>query len=499
MTWETAIYVIGCDVGTQSTKALLLGREGRVVARASSGYSTSHPHPGWAEQLPADWRRAVTACVRSLLSQAGGARPDAVRALGVAAQVDGIVAVGADEEPVAPAPIWMDRRATLEARRLGEQIGPGEIRSITGLNVDASHGAPKIAWLREHAAGAVAAYFVPGSYLVNWLTGERAIDHANASCLLLYDVTRRTWSRPLLEAAELDPAALDRIADATDVVGMVRPAVAEELGVSQACRVVVGTGDEHAACVAAGVLRPGIVGDIVGTAEPVAVAAERPVVDPLGLLETHGHVPADRWLIENPGFVSAGSVRWLAQAVLGCGEEEIEALAAATPAGADGVLFLPELGGATTPRWNDEARGAFTGLALGHGRGHLARAVLEGCAYAFRDVVDRLDALDLGGDVVRVVGGGARNRTWLQAKADVTGRRLECLTEPEASALGAALTAAVGVGWWDNLDEASAATIRLDPIALEPNPATRSVYADAYARYLTTFDALEPEPGRAGS
>lgn len=465
-----------------------------MLARAASAYGTIYPQPGWAEQDPRDWDRALAAVVREVIDMAAVA-PREVVTLGVAAQVDGIVAVDAGGEPLAPAPIWMDRRAIAEARELAERMDAGTIRSITGLNVDASHGAPKAAWLRRSTRQPISAYLVPAAYIVARLTGERVVDHANASCLLLYDIAAREWSPVLLQAAQLDPSALGEIRAATDIAGTLRPEAAAALGLETGCRVAVGTGDEHAACVAAGVLRPGIVGDIAGTAEPVAAASGEAIIDPEGLVETHAHVPADRWLVENPGFVSAGSIRWLAESVLGCSQEEVAALAAGAPAGSEGVLFVPALGGSVTPRWNEDARASFSGLTIGQDRRHLARAVIEGCAFALRDIVDRLTALGLAGDTIRVVGGGARSRLALQIKADVTGSRIEVLDEPEATAFGAALIAATAAGWFADLDEAAAATLRLAGDPILPEPRSRLVYEDAYRRYRATYDALEPTFG----
>lgn len=462
-----------------------------MVARAASRYETSHPQPGWAEQDPRDWDLALATAVRGVI-QTAGVSPHDVVALAIAAQVDGIVAVDASGEALAPAPIWMDRRAIAETKALGERVDAATIWAICGLNLDPSHGAPKAAWLRTSVKVPVAAYLVPAAYIVGRLTGVRAIDHANASCLLLYDITARAWSPLLLETAGLQASELGEIHAATDVVAKLRPAAADSLGLAPTCRVAVGTGDEHAACVAAGVLRPGIVCDIAGTAEPVAATSATPALDPDHLVETHAHVPADRWLVENPGFVSAGSTRWLAESVLGIGQDQLAALAAEAPAGSDGVLFMPSLGGSMTPRWNERARASFSGLTVGHDRRHLARAVTEGCAFALRDIVDRLDDLGLAGDAIRVVGGTARSKLALQVKADVTGRRIEVLEEPEAAALGAALIAATAVGWFTDLDEAAAATLRLAGDPVLPDPSTRPVYEEAYGRYRATYDALEP-------
>jgi xylulokinase len=463
---------------------------GTVVGRAGVPHDTSYPHPGWAEQAPDAWMRGLREAVR-LVVRSSGVPAASVVALGIAAQVDGIVALDDGGRPLGPAPIWMDRRATDETERLLRALPATDIRAMTGLNPDASHGAPKVAWLRSHVDGA-ATYLVPAAYAVWVLTAERVQDPANASCMLLWDVRAGAWSDPLMRVFDLGPEQLAAVRDATDVAGTLRPAEAEALGLSERCRVVVGTGDEHAACLAAGVLAPGIIADVTGTAEPVAAASLEPITDEEGLLETHAHAAPGRWLIENPGFVSGGSVLWLAEHVLGCERDEVDVLAAGAPAGSDGALFLPALGGSLAPRWNEHARGVFSGLALSHDRHHLARAVLEGCAYALRDIVDRLAELGLGGDTMRVVGGGARSRTWLQIKADVTGLAIDVLAEPEATALGAAMLAGVGAGWYRDVDEAVVATLRLAERGIQPDPANREVYREAYGSYRTLFDAVEP-------
>lgn len=488
------MYAIGCDVGSQSLKGILLDPSGAVIGQASASYGVDYPHPGWAQQDVQDWRTALGTVVRGLLEAANVAPAD-VTTLGLASQVDGLVAVDADGEALHPAIIWLDRRATAQADAI-DGIDPAGIRRITGLNLDASHVAPKILWLREihpdvfeRAAGLL----LPGSALIAWLTGERVLDHANASSTLLYDVTRCTWSTRMLDATSLDPERLGRIEAASMLVGGLRPTPAAEIGLTPATRVVVGTGDEHGASLGAGGIRPGIVVDITGTAEPVAAAATEPVIDETGLLETHGHADPRVWLVENPGFVSGGSVRWFQDLFGGASLADLEReTASTTTPGADGVTFLPTLSGSTAPRWNDLARGVVAGLSLNHGRADLYRALLEGCTFALRDIVDRLDGMGLGADEIRVVGGGARSPLWLQMKADVTGRTVRVLTTDESTALGAAMLAGVGAGTFADLDEAVDRLTSLTPVAYEPDPATSRAYEDAYGRYRTLFDAVEP-------
>ncbi|HEX7222440.1 MAG TPA: FGGY family carbohydrate kinase [Candidatus Limnocylindrales bacterium] len=495
------MYAIGCDVGSQSLKGVLIAPDGSVAALAAASYPVDYPRDVWAEQDPRRWEAALADVVARLVAEGGIAAAD-VGAIGLATQVDGVVAVDADDEPLRPAIIWMDRRAARQADALRATVDDAELRAITGLNLDAYHCAPKIAWIRDEEpaiAARAAAYLLPGSYLVARLTGERVVDHANASSTMLYDVTTRDWSPRLLAATGLSAGLLGRVAAAADIAGPLTSAAAQRLGLSESCLVVVGTGDEHGAALGAGVIRPGIICDIVGTAEPVGVAALEPLVDETGLVETHGHADARAWFIENPGFVSGGSVRWFLDA-FGGDEGRLNEEAGRVAVGSDGLTFVPALAGSTTPRWDEYARGSFTGMSLGTGWGALGRALLEGCTFGFRDIVERLDAMGLGADEIRVVGGGAKSETWLQMKADATGRVVRVLDAPEATALGAAYLSATAAGIFAGLDEAVAALTALDPVAYEPDPANRAAYDDAHGRYLRVFAALEPlELGRAST
>jgi xylulokinase len=255
--------------------------------------------------------------------------------------------------------------------------------------------------------------------------------------------------------------------------------------------VVVGTGDEHAACIGAGAIVPGLVADVSGTAEPVAVTALSPVFDAECVVETHAHAITGLLLVENPGFVSGGCTLWCAEAILGTDQAGLFELAARAPAGAGGVLFVPALSGATVPRWNDRMRGVFAGLAMNHDRSHLARSVIEGCTFALADVIGRLDALGLAGPEIRVVGGGGRSELWLQIKADVTGRTVRQVLAPEPTALGAAVLAGLAAGVFTEAADAVARTVTLAPRAYEPDVRTTAVYQERYAQYRALYDGAE--------
>jgi xylulokinase len=485
-------YVIGIDVGSQSVKATLVDAAGTTLAASTAPCHTTYPGSGLAEQDPAGWERAIARCVRDL-RHCTGIAAGAVTMLALACQVDGLVALDHRLRPLRPAIIWLDRRAVRQTSELRDALGDEFLAGRTGLNPDASHTAPKAMWLRDEEPEVYdrARWLAPvAGHLTGWLTGAVVQDHANASSTLLYDLASRGWSAELVDGAGLDGAKLPPILSARQVIGPLRARAAEALGLTTGCRVAVGTGDDHAAAIGAGAVAPGIIVDVTGTAEPVGVASAHPVADPDRLVETHAHAVDRMLFVENPGFVSGGSTSWWARAH-GIPQAEVLAQAALAPPGSDGALFLPTLSGATAPRWNDRMRGTFAGLSLHHDRAHLARAILEGCAYALRDIVDRFAALGLGGEDLRVVGRGARSPLWLQIKADVTGRPVWAVRGDHATATGAAMLAAVAAGHFADVGEAVAQMVRLADGPIVPRAATAELYADAHRSYRRLFDGIE--------
>ena len=485
-------YVIGVDVGSQSVKALVVDRDGNDVASASSPCEMIHPASGWAEQRPEDWERALAEAVRGALANAR-VRGSEIQMIGLASQVDGLVPLDERLRPLRPAIIWLDRRAARQSQALEDAAGEETLVTLTGLNPDASHTAPKAMWLRDEEPEhfRAARWLAPVSaHLTGWLAGVVVQDHAQASSTLVYDIHKRTWSDELLAHAGLDREQLPEIRAAHDVIGSLRPEAAEALGLTPRCRVIVGTGDEHGAALGAGAVAPGIVVDVTGTAEPVGVPSAEAVLDDERVVETHAHAADGMLFVENPGFVSGGSTQWWA-ATQRIPQGELFSVAEQAPAGSDGALFLPTLSGSTAPRWNDRMLGCFAGLALNHGPSHMARAVLEGCAYALKDIIARFDALGIGGEEIRVVGGGARSRLWLQIKADVTGRPVRPVHGDHATSMGAAMLAAVAAGYFRDLDEAAARSVRLADEAIVPQPQTAEVYAQAYGAYRRLFDGVE--------
>lgn len=487
-------YVIGCDIGSQGTKATLLSVTGELVCEAYEGYPVDYPQPLWAEQPVDRWLNALTLTVRRLLSESGVAAED-VRALGLATQVDGVIPIDSQGRPLHPAIIWMDRRASAQCEHVRQQLGDEQVFQLTGLNIDATHVAPKIRWLadrRPEIYEQTARFLLPGSYLAYALTGEIGVDYSNASSTLLLDVHTKTWSITMANAFGIDLNKLAPVGAATAALGNLRPGVAEQLGLSTGTIVMIGCGDEHAACLGAGVTRPGIVGDIAGTAEPVCAASQEAAFDVTHLVETHCHADPDLWLLENPGFVSGGNLRWYRdQFARGEMYAALDSEASEVAPGAEGLTFLPSLMGAMAPTWNESARGTYAGFTLAHTRGHFFRALLEGSAYAVRDITTQMKAAGIELRELRVMGGGAKSPLWNQIKADVTGLPVEVPVITETTALGAAFLALIGTGEYKSLSEVSEHMVEIRD-RTEPDPARASLYTEAYERYRQTYFALLP-------
>ncbi|MGQ0669254.1 MAG: xylulokinase, partial [Actinomycetota bacterium] len=361
-------------------------------------------------------------------------------------------------------------------------------------------------WIRDEEPDvfARATHFMPpGTFVLREVSGALAVDYSNASSLALLDPRTRKWSAPVLDAVGLTADQLPELAGGTHAVGTVTRAFAEATGLSPDTVVAVGCGDEMAATLGAGVFSPGEVCDVVGTAEPVCAASEVPREDPTMLVECHPHADPEAWLLENPGFVSGGNLRWFRDQLaplerraeadgFGDAYDLLGREAGSVPPGSEGLVFLPCMQGAMTPEWNGAARATFYGLTLAHTRAHMMRAVLEGSAFGLRDILEAMRNAGLEVRRLTIVGGGAKGPVWRQIKADVTGLPVRVPTSVETTATGAAILAAVGSGVYATVADAVTAFVSYEPEEHQPDPEHRAVYDDAYRKYRDVYFALKP-------
>ena len=490
----TGPFVIGCDVGSQGTNTALYSADGKLVASAYQAYDVLFLHPGWAEQDPREWIDALHNTIRRVLEHV---EPSAVKAISFGSQLDGMVACDARGRPLRNAMIWMDRRAEAQAAALAQRVSPESFYTHTGTNLDSSHAVFKALWIRDEEPEIFAQtkkLMPPGSFAVQEATGVAMVDYSNASSLALLDPRTRRWSDDVIGAVDLDAAMLPELVPGTHGIGRVTETFASATGLARDTCVVVGCGDEMAATLGAGVFAPGEVCDVVGTAEPVCAVSSAPREDRTMLVECHPHGDPDSWLLENPGFVSGGNLRWWRDHFFGTDADynAICAPAADVTPGAEGLVFLPCMQGAMAPKWNGEARGTFFGLSLAHTRAHMTRAVLEGSAFALRDILEAMTKAGLDVRRLTIVGGGAKGPLWRQIKADVTGLPVRVPDNIETTATGAAILAAVGSGVLTSVAEAVSAFVHYRPEEHVPDAATRAAYYEAYGRYRAVYYALKP-------
>jgi xylulokinase len=479
--------IVGIDIGTQSLKVAVADRGLKVRGQAATPYRAHFPKPGWAEQDPDLWERALRPTIARALGQAGVA-PREIAALGVCGQLDGCLAVDANGGALGPCLIWMDRRAQHEIADVPAAL----VAKRAGLVLDASHMAAKIRWLKRHDARAAGAarFHQPVSYAVERLTGVAVMDHALASTTMVYALDERRFDSGLLDCFEIDAHELPALAEAAALAGPLSARGADLTGLPAGIPVAVGTGDDFSTPLGAGVVAPGSLVVVLGTGEVVGTVHPRPAVDASGLVETHAY-PGGAYFLENPGWLSGGAVAWACDVLAIDGFGALDAEAATAPPGAEGVTFIPALTGAMAPEWNADARGCFYGLTPSHGRAHLARALLEGCAFAMRDVADRLRDMGARTRNVLLLGGGARSRVWAQMRADIMGLPALVPGRVDTSPVGAAMLAAVAAGLVEDL-RAAARLVQEPVVALAPAPANRDAYENAYGRYRRLFDSLKP-------
>jgi xylulokinase len=471
--------VVGLDVGTTAVKALAVGDDGTVVARCEVEYPLSTPRPGWAEQNPEDWWRATEQALEGL-----GVRE--VAGIGLSGQMHGLVALDSADEVIRPAILWNDQRTAAECAEIEERVGFERLVELTGNRALTGFTAPKLLWLRRHEPdnyARIAHVLLPKDYVRLRLCGERAIDVADASGTLLFDVARRRWSDEVVEALELDRAWLPPALESPDVSGTTPNGVP----------VAAGAGDQAAGAVGVGVVRPGPLSVALGTSGVVFTALDAYASDPQARVHSFCHAVPGAWHAMGVMLSAAGSLRWLRDVVGGGEFSALVEEAAAWEPGVEGLTFLPYLAGERTPHADPDARGAFTGLSLRHDRGALVRAVLEGVACGLRDSLDLVIALGAEPQSGRVSGGGARSELWLQIIASVLELPLERLAVEEGAAYGAALLGGVAGGVFANPEEAVAACVhphgRVDPVPewIEP-------YREVRARYRALYPALHSVP-----
>ena len=487
-------HVLGIDVSTTATKAVLIDEAGAVVGVAASEYGFEVPHPLWSEQDPRLWWDGAVAAIRAVLAKTGASGSDVV-ALGLTGQMHGLVLLDGRDEILRPAILWNDQRTADACDAVRAAVGPGRLIEITGNDALTGFTAPKLVWVRDNEPAVwdrVAHVLLPKDFVRLRLTGEYALDKADGAGTLLFDLAARDWSDEVLAALGIDPSWMPPTFEGPSVTGAVTGAAAAATGLREGTPVVAGGGDQSANAVGVGVVDAGTMALSLGTSGVVFAATEAPIHEPRGIVHAFCHAVPDRWHMMSVMLSAAGSLRWFRDTL--APGESFEALVAAAgeiDPGSDGLLFLPYLTGERSPHPDPFARGAFVGITVTHDRRHMTRAVLEGVAFGLRDGLDLMTAAGMPAPTqIRASGGGTVSPLWRQILADVLDAEIATVDSAEGAAYGAGLLAAVGAGWFASVAEAAAATVHVTPVAT-PGPDVAR-YAEAHEWYRALYPALAP-------
>ena len=495
---------LGIDVGTSGTKTLAVAENGAIVASATVEYPLMSPQPGWSEQDPEDWWQATIMSVRQVL-KAGKIMPSDVQGIGLSGQMHGSVFLDKKHNVIRPAILWNDQRTAAECDEIELRAG-GRKNLIKMVANPALTGftAPKILWLRRHEPrnyDRTVKVLLPKDYVRFRLTGEFATEVSDASGTLLLDVRRRAWCRPLLRKLELDPELLPAVYESEEVSGRLTASTGELLGLPEGIPVVGGGGDQAAGAIGNGIVRRGAISATMGTSGVVFAHSDEVQIDPEGRVHTFCHAVRGKWHVMGVVLSAGGSLQWYRNQL---GEREIAAAkrqkvdpyelitaqADQAPAGCEGLYFLPYLTGERTPHADPNARGAWIGLSLRHGRSHLIRSVMEGATYAMRDCLEIIRGMNIPVREIRLSGGGARSQFWRQMQADIYGQKVVTINAEEGPAYGVALLAAAGTGAYKNVVEACSAAIQVVS-ETKAVPKTKRFYNKAYPMYGRLYGSLK--------
>ena len=497
-------YLMGIDVSTTGSKALIINEKGEPVASVVHEYPIYAPRPNWSEQNPADWWEATVHSIREALEEAE-IKGEEIAAIGLSGQMHGLVLLDASDNVLRPAILWNDQRTGPECDDLERIIGREHLIEITCNPPLTGFTAPKILWVKKHEPEIyerAVHILLPKDYIRYRLTGTLATEVSDASGTLLFDVPGRRWSDELLQKLEIDRALLPESFESPEVSGKISASAAEETCIPQGTPVVGGGGDQAAGAVGNGIVTTGAISATIGTSGVVFAFSDSPKVDlPRARTQTCCHAVPGKWHIMGVSLSSGGSLRWFRDSLgqFEVAQAEFRSIdpydlmteeAAKAPPGSEGLLFLPYLTGERTPVIDPDAKGAWVGLNVRHTKGHLIRSIMEGVAFSLRDSLEIIKEMGIEIREIRVSGGGARSALWRQIQADVYNHPVVTTTATEGPAFGVALLAGVGTGVFSSAREACEATIRVVS-ETKPIPENAIVYERYYCLYRGLYGALK--------
>ena len=455
--------LLGIDIGTGGTRALLVDAKGAVLATEAVDHPPfTSPRQGWAEQDPDDWWLAAVTAIKKIVAKFPA---DSIAAVGLTGQMHGSVLLDKRDRPLRPALLWCDQRTDKQCEEITREIGAKKLIKFVSNPAITGFTLPKLLWVRENEPKTwkqVKAILLPKDYVRLRLSGDKASDVSDSSGTLLFDVRKRKWSSEMIERFDIRLEMLPTVFESIEFTGHVSKSAAAETGLRAGTPVVAGAGDNAAGAIGMGITKPGAVSCTIGTSGVVFAVSDTPRFDPKGRIHTMCHAIPDRW--HNTGVTLAAglSLKWFRQH-FGGGKtyEGLDKEAATVPAGSDGAIWLPYLMGERSPHLDPHATSTFAGLTASHTTAHLTRAVMEGVAFSLRDSLEIFKDNGAHVNSIQLGGGGARSNLWCQIQAYVYGQTVETLKADEGAAFGAALLAGVGTGVWKTVDDACKRTVRV--------------------------------------
>lgn len=503
MEYKMPNYLLGIDVGTSGVKTLLISENGYSLSSVTHEIPMYTPRPLWAEQNPEDWWEATVNSIKSLLSKTN-ISPKTIMGIGLTGQMHGLVLLDKDGSVLRPCIMWNDQRTAVQCERMTDYIGFENVIRYTGNQILPGFTAPKIKWIEEnepHIYEKIAKFLLPKDYIRYKLSGEYFSEVSDASGTALFDVKNRKWSREMLEAFNVPLEWLAEIEESQIITTYVNRHASAESGLCAGTPIVGGGGDQAAQAIGSGIIREGESSATLGTSGVIFAASDSYRVHQDGILHAFCHAVPNKWHLMGVMLSAAGSFKWFKE-VLGEPENEIArkkggnpyeiftSMAEKVPAGSEGLIFLPYLTGERTPYPDPNASGVFFGLTLRHKKQHLIRAILEGVSYGLRDSLELMLKLGLNTKEVRASGGGARSPVWLQIMSDIFKQEIKTVNSTDGAAYGAALLAAVGVGFFNNVFDACEKSIKI--IEYYHPSDSKLLYDDFYSVYKGLYPALKP-------
>lgn len=494
-------YLIGIDLGTSGTKTVLFDTEGNIVASALVEYPMYQPHNGWAEQDPADWRRAAFETLKTVTDKVDASK---IRGIGISGQMHGLVMLDEAGNVLRPSIIWCDQRTAAECEEITRRVGAQRLIEITANPALTGFTASKIMWVKNHEPeiyARCAHILLPKDYVRWCLTGEFATEVSDASGMQLLDVPNRCWSDEVLEKLDIKKELLAKVYESPEVTGYVTPEAAKLTGLCVGTPVVGGAGDNAAAAVGTGVVRDGKAFTTIGTSGVVFAHTSKLSIDPKGRVHTFCCAVPGCWHMMGVTQAAGLSLHWFRDQF--CTEEMCEGeargvdpyvlmdqKAAEVPIGCNRLIYLPYLMGERTPHLDPDCRGVFFGLSAIHTKYDMLRAVMEGVVYSQRDSLEILRGLGVQIDEMLACGGGGKSPLWRQMLADTYNCEVKTVQSKEGPALGVAILAGVGAGVFKSVEEGCDKLIH---IAKTQPPVAEHVpqYEACYRLYTHLYPALK--------